>query len=395
MAEAGRFPHAASAAHSNGTVLDVRPVERLVFWQGKVADHQWSYLRSLSNNYRYQVTLVTLGHPESEARAAMGWPNFEEAHIFLCANPDEEAIKKLLSIRPEESLHVFSDAVCDRNVKNVFAYAAKSDVKLALMGGAPLPGKMPLMAKSAEYAMFRRKYGSQIEKVFAIGELGMEWYQNAGFPSESIVPWAQFPTEPTTLPNRDKSNHVFNLFYMGDMTSRQAPEVLFEALKYVNKTNWKLTCIGEGHLTSQCMRIAHEAGFYDKVEFRNKLPYNEAMQVLAHADLAVMPSRHDGWGALVNEALMRGVPAVCTDKCGAKDLLTDPLRGSVVHADDAVSLSKALEHWMTIGPLNPARQREILKYASKFDGSAGAKTFHEAVNYEYAKRQETAWAQPA
>ena len=394
MAEAGRFPHAASAAHSNGTVLDNRPVERLVFWQGKVADHQWSYLRSLSNQFRFQVTLVTIGHPENEARAAMGWPNYEEAHIFLCANPDDEAIEKLLSIRPEETLHVFSDAVSDKNVKEVFARAAKANVNLALMGEAPLPGKVPLMAKSAEYAMFRRKYGAQVEQVFAIGDLGAEWYKSVGFSEDKIVPWAQFPTEPTELPSRDQTNPVFNIFFMGDMTTRKGVEDLFAALKHVNRTNWKLTCIGEGHLAAKCMSMAHDASFYDRVEFRNKLPYNEAMQVLAHADLAVMPSRHEGWGALVNEALMRGIPAICTNKCGAKDLLTDPLRGSVVNAEDPTSLSQALEHWMTIGPLTAARRREILQYASKFDGNAGAEMFHEAVNGGQTIRKAS-WSEAA
>lgn len=378
MAEAGRFPHAVSVALGNGSVLDVKPLERLVFWQGDVTAHQWPVLKALADDYRYNINLISLGHTDTEARAVMGYPNYEQSHIFLCAKPDQPAIDKLMDIRPDRTLHVFTNAVSDKRVKEVFEQAVSRGLRVALVGEAPLPGNVPLIAKSAEYAMFRMKYGAQIEKVFAVGRNGVEWFKKAGFTDQQVVPWAEFPNEPSQLPSREHPNHTFELFFMGELTSRKAPDVLFEALGYLTQHNWKLHCIGDGHLAPKLLKVAREKGFYDKVEFKNNLGYNEAMVLLSHSDLAVMPSRHESWGPVANEAFMRGVPVVCTDKCGASDLLSDPLRGSVVRAEDPVALAKAIEHWMTIGPVNAGRAAELTAYATMFNGACGALRFHSA-----------------
>ena len=35
------------------------------------------------------------------------------------------------------------------------------------------------------------------------------------------------------------------------------------------------------------------------------------------ADNLVLPSSHDGWGAVTTEALMVGTPVICSDTCGS------------------------------------------------------------------------------
>lgn len=42
-----------------------------------------------------------------------------------------------------------------------------------------------------------------------------------------------------------------------------------------------------------------------------------ARACMARADVLVLPSWHDGWGAVVSEALMAGTPAIASDACGS------------------------------------------------------------------------------
>ena len=64
----------------------------------------------------------------------------------------------------------------------------------------------------------------------------------------------------------------------------------------------------------------------------------------AAADLFVLPSRHEPWGVVVNEALAAGLPVVLSDRVGAAaDLLVDGENGRLVPAGDAVALANALE----------------------------------------------------
>jgi glycosyltransferase involved in cell wall biosynthesis len=65
-------------------------------------------------------------------------------------------------------------------------------------------------------------------------------------------------------------------------------------------------------------------------------------EVFANADAFVLPSRHDGWGVVVNEALGAGLPIIVSDRVGARDLVTDGRNGLITRAGDIGSLASAL-----------------------------------------------------
>jgi glycosyltransferase involved in cell wall biosynthesis len=48
-----------------------------------------------------------------------------------------------------------------------------------------------------------------------------------------------------------------------------------------------------------------------------RIPFGETQTVVSGYDALVLPSRYDGWGVVVNEALCAGVPVICSDRVGA------------------------------------------------------------------------------
>jgi glycosyltransferase involved in cell wall biosynthesis len=62
------------------------------------------------------------------------------------------------------------------------------------------------------------------------------------------------------------------------------------------------------------------------------------------SDVFVLPSRHDGWGVVVNQALAAGLPVIASDAVGASlDLVDDGINGICVAANDVDALYRALE----------------------------------------------------
>jgi glycosyltransferase involved in cell wall biosynthesis len=64
-------------------------------------------------------------------------------------------------------------------------------------------------------------------------------------------------------------------------------------------------------------------------------------EILVRADVLVLPSRQDGFGMVLCQALACGVPLVCTDRTGGEDLaefLEDPSWVTVVKPGDAAAL---------------------------------------------------------
>ena len=63
----------------------------------------------------------------------------------------------------------------------------------------------------------------------------------------------------------------------------------------------------------------------------------------APAGVFVLPSRHDGWGVVVNEACAAGLPVISTSAVGsARDLLVDGSNGFVLARDDVAGLAEKM-----------------------------------------------------
>ena len=86
--------------------------------------------------------------------------------------------------------------------------------------------------------------------------------------------------------------------------------------------------------------------------------------VFAEADVFCLPSRHDGWGVVVNEALGAGLPIVASDGVGAAHDLVQHGRSTATSfpPEDARALAGALSRLgrrrRTCGPASqphPAR----------------------------------------
>jgi glycosyltransferase involved in cell wall biosynthesis len=77
-------------------------------------------------------------------------------------------------------------------------------------------------------------------------------------------------------------------------------------------------------------------------------------QLFAQADVFVLPSRHDGWGVVVNQALGAGLPIIASDQVGAAhDLVRENENGFTFPASDANALAAAMLRYAT----NPALAR--------------------------------------
>ena len=90
------------------------------------------------------------------------------------------------------------------------------------------------------------------------------------------------------------------------------------------------------------------------------------------ADCLVLPSRHDGWGAVVSESLMAGTPVICSDHCGAAGVVQASGVGGVFRSGSKNGLQHQLEQCIAAGkPLNGDRAR-LARWASSLGARQGA-----------------------
>ena len=106
----------------------------------------------------------------------------------------------------------------------------------------------------------------------------------------------------------------------GKLSVRKAPLDLLHAFARVCRERAaKLVFMGDGVLRAELEATMHRAELGDEVlitGFRNQ---TEIGEIYAAADLLAFPSHHETWGLVVNEAMLFGLPVICTTAVPAYD----------------------------------------------------------------------------
>src|SRR5208283_5061000 len=158
------------------------------------------------------------------------------------------------------------------------------------------------------------------------------------------------------------------LCFVGQLIKRKRVDLLIHSLHRMNSRDWFLRVIGNGKERSGLEKLVNCLGLANMIDFTGVLDNMSARKQLAKSDLFVLPSRWDGWGAVVNEALMCGVPVICSDYCGAADLIHNGFNGELFRCDSLESLTDSLEKWTSKGPLNDSRRERIRSWSRCIEG---------------------------
>lgn len=132
---------------------------------------------------------------------------------------------------------------------------------------------------------------------------------------------------------------------------------LFEAFAALVKNGLDATLylIGAGDYQSFLMERAKELKIEDRIKFLGWR--DDALVIIAAADVIVHPSLEDALSSAVIESLMLGKPIVATDISGVRDSLNDGRYGKIVPPADAASFRIALQE--TIENLAVARAKAV------------------------------------
>jgi glycosyltransferase involved in cell wall biosynthesis len=205
--------------------------------------------------------------------------------------------------------------------------------------------------------------------------------------------WGYTTDVPPVARLTEARSGAVEILYLGQYIARKGLDLALRALADIREYEWRLTMVGTGPLLGDWSLLAKSLGIGDRVRFLSAVENSETARYLADCDLLLLPSRYDGWGAVVNEALMAGVPVICSDCCGAKDLLAETWRGSVFRSESVSSLKGVLEQWIRRGRRTTAEHSRIRSWAECLSGEVGAAYLLAVFAHVYngAKRPAPPW----
>ena len=197
----------------------------------------------------------------------------------------------------------------------------------------------------------------------------------AGFPKTKIYEFS-YVIESESLPNLDNLNHFklqentkFQVLYVGKLIPRKRVDLLLKAISKLSRKDIHLTIVGEGRQANSLINLSHRLKISDQVSFLPSMTNEETLQLLSQSDLLVLPSRWDGWGAVVTEALSVGTPVICSDRCGAASIIYVQHLGSTFRYDSVNDLTHKLDSQIIKGRLSNIEVNQIQNSFEKFQAN--------------------------
>jgi len=104
----------------------------------------------------------------------------------------------------------------------------------------------------------------------------------------------------------------------------------------------ELVVLGDGPERAALLVLATELG--DRVHMPGTVPKHEVLAHLAHADVAVLPSRYEEAGRWIIEAMAAGTAVVASRVGGIPAIIRDGVNGLLVPPGDPLALASAIGH---------------------------------------------------
>lgn len=180
--------------------------------------------------------------------------------------------------------------------------------------------------------------------IFVIGHRAAAFFKGMGVPQKKIIRFMYF-TRP--VERKEPDNHdVFTVGYVGQFIKRKRVEDLIKAFAALREElpHARLLLVGSGALKDSYIEQIGRLGLTRAVEMPGAYRPDEMGRAYYRTSVLVLPSKFDGWGLTVNEALQAGIPVICSDGCGAAELIEEnPHWGLIYPVGDVAALAEALK----------------------------------------------------
>ena len=348
---------------------------RLIFWQNEPSLHMAPLVKALAALPHNDVHVIT-EWALSEDRRALGWSNLDhgDAEVHVC--PSDASRRYLETTLAEGSYHVFSGlGAYPKTTGSLRAISAYRPAHVAVFSEPWNPYGFRKHARRLKFFLRKTSLDRVIDTYLLAGATARSQFADLGVSKEKLFPFAYFvgqvsrPLEVSFPPATG-----FSIVFVGKLEQRKNVSLLLRALSEITRP-WRLTIIGDGPSADELKTTASNLGILSRVQFLGAKDNTAAREGITLSDLLVLPSRFDGWGAVVNEALHAGVPVVLSSAVGSADLLAHSDRDCVFQSDDVISLRLALDQAIRRGRPTRVQRSDLMLWANDTIGPAAGANY--------------------
>lgn len=154
--------------------------------------------------------------------------------------------------------------------------------------------------------------------VWVAGIPQYEFARRLGFTTDQIIK-GLYCADLQPLLKQEKPDFPKRIVFTGRLVAYKRPDWLLRAFleilqQHPELADWKLTIIGTGPLIEE---LQTQSKANTQIEFVDFLPPAEVRKQYSRAAVFCLPSHHEHWGVVVQEAAAAGLPLLLSNNCGA------------------------------------------------------------------------------
>lgn len=322
------------------------------WWQPLLTAHQAHTLKALVRVTGAEVVVVS-DRREDALRGAQGWIMKEERDLNTEILPTRNWVRRIREIllQQADSIHVFGSPFerSKQNIALILALAYRRRVYLVsepyltarvgyLSDRQPVRDYIKRHLRPLIYRLYGFLLKDRLSGVFAISSASVEQFARMGIPRSQIFPFGYFvPEDPAAAGAVPEPSRGLRVAYLGSFIERKGVQTLVEAFEadVVREVGATLDLYGpDGPRPVHCAN--------ETIRYRGPLPFGDVQTVLAGYDLIVVPSHHDGWAVVVNEAILARVPVLAATAVGAAGMIERWGCGETFTAGDSQALARSI-----------------------------------------------------
>lgn len=344
------------------------------FWQRLVTPHM-ALLASEMAARGHDVTYVA-EQPLNAERTALGWEEFDLPGVSVHFATTASEAEALVANSEDHTVHLTQGLRANGNVAAAQnAIRARGQCHFVVMETVDRRGASRFL-KAPLYAWHLFRWRRGLHGVLAIGADTPDWLRRLAPVRLRIFPFAYFLQAPKPL-LVDSPDAPFGFLFVGALCWRKRIDLLLRGLGELSRQNFHVDIVGDGPLRTDLEALAARV-LPGRVTFHGVLPISHIPAYMSSADCLILPSEHDGWGAVISEALMAGTPVICSAACGARAVVQASGTGGVFPTNDTPALRQLLDTALAKGKIGNDDRAHLRSWARCLGAAAGA-TYLEAI----------------
>jgi len=364
-------------------------IYKICFWLNVQSAHQSLFLDSLDKCENIELEVFYFDKPNTD-RLKLGWKannNFKEYEYQVISL--DKTLNELDNW--ENKIHIvmgygysFNKQLVPILIKNHAEWVHWSERYGIVLANKLNFNVFLFSVLRPLFLLTKRPYGKLLQKYalgcFAQGELAKRDFILMGISKSKIKNLFYTSTIDNHIQKVNKNNQI-TFLYVGQLSIRKGTEDLIRAFAKIDNANCQLLLVGQDTSNGKYKKLIDSLGLSTKIILKGIIPFNQIDEVYSQSDVFVFPSRYDGWGAVLNEALMASLPIISTNQVGAAyHAIKKNKNGFIVKAGHINQLANVMQ--LYVKNKNLIREHSIysLKLSREFSPESNVTRFLQAID---------------